>query len=176
MSAHAILRARTAADHATTDAAFSRFDLGDRESYVLFLLAHGRVLPAIEEALAREPSLPAWRPRAGHLAEDLKFFGRDLPAPLRLEPAPGPAESLGLLYVMEGSRLGGRVLLGRVAPDFSALYLAATHRPGEWRAFTTRLDERAACEPPDWLDRLVAGARLGFQLVSRSASGQPLTT
>jgi heme oxygenase len=176
MSAHAILRARTAADHATTDAAFSRFDLGDRQSYLLFLLAHGRALPAIEEALAREPSLPAWRPRAAFLAEDLKAFGQDLPAPLRLEPAPGPAESLGLLYVMEGSRLGGRVLLGRVAPGFSSHYLAATHEPGEWRAFTARLDERGAREGPDWLDRLVAGARLGFQLASRAATGPPLTT
>jgi heme oxygenase len=170
MSAHAILRARTAAEHATTDAAFSRFDLGDRESYVLFLLAHGRVLPAIEAALACEPSLPQWRPRSAHLAEDLQSFGRDLPDPLTLDPVSGAAESLGLLYVMEGSRLGGRILLGRVAPDFSALYLAATHQPGEWRAFTELLDERASREPPDWLERLVAGARFGFQLVLRSAT------
>ena len=169
MSAHAILKARTAAAHATIDADFSRFDLGCRDAYVDFLLAHARVLPAIEIVLAREPGLPQWRQRTGLLAEDLWAFGHDPPDPMIVTGGSGLAEKFGLLYVMEGSRLGGHLLSRRVGRGFSKQFLSAVHLPGEWRAFIEALEDRAEVENGRWLEGAVAGASRGFDLYALSA-------
>jgi heme oxygenase (biliverdin-IX-beta and delta-forming) len=172
MSAHALVKARTAAAHARVDAAFGRFDLGRRESYVRFLQAHGRVLPAVEAALGQgelPDSLPDWRLRTAFLERDLAAFGHTLPLPIANVLPQGVAECFGLLYVLEGSRLGGRLLLRRVGAGFSAQYLSATHKPGEWRAFTRVLDARAAAEDGEWIETMVAGALHGFALYGAAA-------
>lgn len=182
VSAHAILKARTAAAHAAIDADFSRFDLGCRDAYVRFLLAHARVLPAIEGILAREPGLPQWRRRTDLLLEDLRASGRDLPDPIIETRSLDLAEKFGLLYVVEGSRLGGRLLSRRVGRGFSKRFLSAAHLPGEWRALITALEGRAGVENGPWLEGVVAGASRGFDLyalsalqeLSRSPSGRRL--
>jgi heme oxygenase len=46
-----IVKAHTAAAHCMIDAARSRFDLVERDSYIKFLQAHARVRPAIEVVL-----------------------------------------------------------------------------------------------------------------------------
>lgn len=79
MTAHIILRARTAAAHATIDAAFSQFDLCDRDSYTGFLRAHARVVPAIEAVLT-DAELPLWRAPTILLQKDLEALGRYLPS------------------------------------------------------------------------------------------------
>jgi heme oxygenase (biliverdin-IX-beta and delta-forming) len=168
MSAHAIVKARTAAAHARVDAAFGRFDLGRRESYVRFLQAHGRVVPAVEAALG-QGGLPQWRPRTGCLQSDLAACAHTLPLPIADVLPQDDAERFGLLYVLEGSRLGGRLLLRRVGPGFPARYLAAIHRPGEWRAFTRALDARAAAGDGAWVESMVAGALHGFALYGAAA-------
>jgi heme oxygenase (biliverdin-IX-beta and delta-forming) len=172
MSAHARLKARTAAAHARVDAAFGRFDLGRRESYVRFLQAHGRVVPAVEAALGQGgplDGLPDWRLRTGCLESDLAAFGHTLPLPIADVLPQGSGERFGLLYVLEGSRLGGRLLLRRVGAGFPARYLAAVHQPGEWRAFTRALDDRAAAEDGAWVEAMVAGALHGFALYGAAA-------
>jgi heme oxygenase len=56
------------------------------------------------------------------------------------------AELLGALYVLEGSGLGARVIIGRIphlglSRDFGARHLyAQAGSPGAWRDFTTLLD------------------------------------
>jgi heme oxygenase (biliverdin-IX-beta and delta-forming) len=169
MSAHAVLRATTAGQHALIDVALSRFDLTDRNSYVKFLLAHAAVLPPIEKALAADSSLPPWRARTEALKLDLASFGHGMPPPLSIEMS-SLAEKFGLLYVIEGSRLGGRLLLSRVAPAFSSNYLGAIHEPGEWRAFIDALEERASAEHSGWLDCVAVGAGRGFQLYAESVA------
>lgn len=172
MSAHAIVKARTVAAHNRVDAAFGRFDLGRRASYVRFLRAHGRVVPAVEAALRQDglPNwLPNWRPRTAFLESDLAAFGEKLPLPIASVLPSGAAERFGLLYVLKGSRLGGRLLLRRVGAGFSAQYLSATHKPGEWRAFTRALDARAAAEDGEWVEAMVAGALHGFALYGAAA-------
>lgn len=126
------------------------------------------MLPAIEATL-RDPSLPRWRPRTGCLRRDLDAFGLDLPRPLALGTAPSPAAQFGLLYVIEGSRLGARLSLRRIDPGFSARYLSAAHAPGEWRAFTRALDARAAAEDAAWLEGALAGALHGFRIYAAAA-------
>jgi heme oxygenase len=168
MSAHGILKDHTAAAHAVVDAAFSHFDLRERESYVSFLLAHARVLPVIEGALIDERCLPLWQPRASLLMRDLDTFGCRPPGSLFFAEIKPLAEKIGLLYVLEGSRLGGRVLLGRVGTGFSSDFLSATHKPGEWRRFLQTLNELAEVENEAWLKGVLAGARHGFQLYIRS--------
>ena len=168
IAGHASLKARTGHAHDAVDSLFSRFDLGERESYVSFLLAHARVLPGIEAAL-RHDCLPPWQPRTGHLAHDLGAFGCGLPVPMEVRAGPGLARQTGLLYVIEGSRLGGRLLLGRVRPGFSAEFLTAVHEPGAWRAFTRALDARAGLEGPAWLEDVLGGALHGFELYGAAA-------
>jgi heme oxygenase len=170
MSAHAIVRSRTAAAHSMIDTAFSRFNLGDRRSYVTFLQAHARVVPTIEAVLGDETHLPPWRPRTALLARDLDAFGYRLPKPVAQSETWSLAAKFGLLYVLEGARLGTRLLLRRAGAGFSSHYLGAAHEPGEWRAFTEALNGRAEQENAAWLEAVVAGARNGFRLYASSAS------
>jgi heme oxygenase len=176
VSAHAILKVRTASDHAEVDAAFSRFDLADRVSYQAFLQSHAAALPAIERVLAAEPLLPPWRPRTEALRRDLRALGAVFPDATSACVATRVAEKYGLLYVLEGSRLGGRLLQARVGPGFPADYLGATHLQGEWHAFLEALDSRSAQEGPAWLEDLVLGARLGFNLFARSVQAVAAST
>ena len=167
---HAVLRARTAVAHAEVDAAFSRFDLNDRRSYVGFLLAHARALSAVETELGREPLLPRWRPRYALLLRDLDTLGVPAPPPVDVDDGRSPAELLGMLYVVEGSRLGGHVLAGRVHPDFPAQYLSAAHGKGEWRLFTRQLDAFGDTRDRLWLESVVAGANQAFRRYAMSAA------
>jgi heme oxygenase len=89
----------------------------DRAGYAELL---GRMLgfhAAMEGVLAAGPPLACFgldlaaRRRAHLLRADLAFLGRAAPAAAAPVPAPGNAsEALGMLYVTEGSTLGGRHL------------------------------------------------------------------
>lgn len=168
VSSHAILKARTAAAHLAVEADFSRFDLGCRESYISFLLTHARVLPAAEGILAKEIGLPQWRQRTDLIGEDLRGFGYMLPEPENISEALDQPEKFGLLYVLEGSRLGGHVLSRRVGRDFPKQFLSAVHMPGEWLAFKMALESRAEVEDGNWLEGVIAGANRGVELYALS--------
>jgi heme oxygenase len=170
MSAHATLKARTAANHSVIDAMYSRFDLEDRNSYINFLHAHSAALVPIEAVLGHGSDLPPWRPRAALLAQDLKAFGVRPSKPRATWESIGLAEKFGLLYVLEGSRFGSRLLLRQVGLGYSSRYLAATLKLEEWRAFTEALETRARAENADWLEGVVSGANRGFQLFKLSAA------
>lgn len=171
MSARAALRAATAAKHAAVDAIFSRFDLTDSRSYVRFLVAHARVLPAIELRLAGFEELPPFAPRTEALRADLAALGLAMPEPLDFPPPQSRAAALGALYVIEGSRLGGVMLARLVSPDLPRAYLSAGHAAGAWRAFSERLDDE--CGGIERLRQAIAGAEAAFDLYARAAADAP---
>lgn len=91
-----------------------------------------------------------------------------LPRQRELPPLGSVAERFGVAYVVEGSQLGGQVLLRRLAPRLSPLparFLEGYGAAGgqRWRAFVaelgSQLGERAE------LERAAESARCTFELV-----------
>lgn len=176
IAAHAMLREATADKHQQVDAAFARFDLGDRRSYPGFVRAHARVLSAIEPAFAKAPAgFPRFRTRLDCLASDLADLQTPWPEPMPLNGLFGPAALLGMLYVTEGSRLGGGILASRVGRSMPSRYLGAVHAKGEWRALLFMLDAAALDQSQRWRDDMIDGARRTFDMYMHSASVEGLT-
>ena len=168
MSVRAALRAATTPQHEIVDAIYGKYDLSDRDSYGEFLSAHGRALPAIESALRHRAALPGFELRTALIENDLTALGRSLPPPLHFAAPQSNAAALGMLYVTEGSRLGGALLARRVPTDLPCTYLSATHGPGQWRAFGEMLDR--AYEGPTWLNDAIAAANRTFGLYAEAAT------
>ena len=95
--------------------------------------------------------------------------GSAAPQPAAAPEAPPPVgslgEALGLLYVLEGSTLGGKVIRRQVEAsggDMAGLTFLDPYgaQAGErWRSFLAVLDRAAGAEP----EGAVAGARAGFR-------------
>ncbi len=124
------LRAATAPLHADLDRALeARGDFRSLAGYRRYLAAMYRFRAPIEVRVARTPwpvSFGAWRPVAiaGALASDLadlQVTGAVIEQPAGDAPRLGAL--LGILYVLEGSALGARFLLG----DALVLGLTPTH-------------------------------------------------
>ncbi|MDT8759475.1 biliverdin-producing heme oxygenase [Sphingomonas psychrotolerans] len=186
-SVHRALRTGTAEAHDRVDAAFAAFDLTDRESYAAFLRAHAEVLLPLEDMLPGERILGDWeaRKRGALLKEDLAF----LPKPVRPEPVEGhlsasaahggeaPFDKLranddlaalaGALYVLEGSRLGGRFLSRQLPREFPRAYLDADQAPEKWRNLLDRLE--TIIYQPAALQSALAAAHQVFAAFERSA-------
>jgi heme oxygenase (biliverdin-IX-beta and delta-forming) len=157
---HKSLRDGTAAAHDRVDAAFAGFDLTDRQSYAAFLRAHADVVWPLEASLAGAQITPDWedRKRGALLKEDIAF----LPSPVRPQPVEGPlfasdkldgaptfdrlgangdlSAIAGALYVLEGSRLGGRFLARQLPAGFPRAYLDSNQPPEKWRTLLDRID------------------------------------
>lgn len=170
----ALLRAATLTAHEQVDARFSRFDLTTLAGYRVFLSAHWSVLPALEATLSLAGAatlLSDWplRLRASALAADLAAVGKIAVPADNIDPEPitRPA-MLGMLYVLEGSRLGGAVLARRVAASPDARCREATRylRHGErrrfWPSFVAMFD--ALPLVADHIDEVITGARAAFDL------------
>ncbi len=178
------LREITARAHQRVDAAFSHLDLADPAGYRRFLHAHGTILPECERVLAESGAadlIADWpnRIRAPALAEDIAATGGHRPQSIaRLEPL-SPPGVLGMMYVLEGSRLGGAILAKRVRdnnPD--PLCRAATryllHGEGLrlWPSFVRVLDSAPGLQ--DDPDAVIAAALATFDLFEAAATGIPL--
>jgi len=151
------LRALTREAHVEVDSLLSRFDLAHPAGYRAFLRVHAAVLPACEAQLAASGAadlVPDWpqRVRSPALAADLADIGgAPLPA---VEPGPrlDAAAALGVMYVLEGSRLGGAVLARRVDANPDAACRGATrylrHGAGQrlWPTFVATLDAPGAVQ------------------------------
>ena len=144
--AHRALRDGTREAHETLDALFGGFRLDQRESYARFLAAHAEALLPIEAALDTADVaalIEDWpqRRRGALVRQDLASLGQPLPTPRDPPPVLDSTGAIaGMLYVIEGSRLGGRLLARSVADGLPTGYLDADQPSGNWRRLLTRLD------------------------------------
>lgn len=166
MTGHLALRAATQDDHAVVDGLFSRFDLASRKGYAGFLRAQAAALLPIERALdaaEAEKAVPDWpaRRRGALLIADLAELGEDADDAVDALPLPSPAAIVGAVYVLEGSRLGGKLLRQRLPEAHPAAFLTAPAAPGAWRGFLDGLVEPLSAE--DDLAQAVDAARTVFR-------------
>ncbi|AVQ04064.1 heme oxygenase [Caulobacter segnis] len=165
------LRAATSSDHAALDAMAAALDFESVSGYGRFLSASAAALTPLELALELA-GVEAWigdwpeRSRRATLARDLAAMGLPSP-PITVPSTPSRAFGVGLLYVLEGSRLGARFLARRVrraGPDLPIGYLTHGDDADLWRSFLAWLEG----QPRVGLrtDEAIAGARYGFQCFS----------
>jgi heme oxygenase len=170
-SARHLLREATADLHREIDERFSGPFGTDRTAYQAFLGALARAVLPLEAALEAGgvgALLPDWtaRRRSPALAADISALGLDLPASAGLTEIRGEPLQFGTLYVLEGSRLGAKLLLRRVLGHPDPVVRGATHYLSHgadrdlWRPFVDRLEASDAVR--DAPDQVIAGARSAF--------------
>jgi heme oxygenase (biliverdin-IX-beta and delta-forming) len=169
------IREATRQSHARLDAAMNQVDLGRRRNYADFLRGQAEALFPLEAALEENgisELLPDWeqRRRSPALEHDLAALDTGVdPLPMPVLNRGGndcSPEMLGIMYVLEGSRMGARVILARIAeaPDSEILGATAFLRHGFgrrfWPTFLDRLEHNlpARANPA----RAIAGAQLAF--------------
>ena len=86
--------------------------LSDYQSLLALLYRfYAGVEPNLCSALVSQPFRQIYRPRRELIATDLKILGCALPTPCHLRlPIDSPAQILGIIYVIEGSALGGQII------------------------------------------------------------------
>lgn len=155
MTMHNFLRTNTRQWHDRVDQAFTQFDLTTLSGYGTFLKVHCRAIERCESDLADwnvAERFPGWMGamRMPALLADLDQLSLSRPPPLNSLPgaasprAVSDAELVGMMYVLEGSRLGGRVLAKCVRQSSDARCRSATaylnHDGGvSWQSFLGRL-------------------------------------
>lgn len=153
---------------------------GRRDVVARFHDFHAALEAAAAPWLADLPDLDfEARRRTPLLRRDLAALGVDLdPARPRDVPAPASiAEALGLLYVLEGSALGGRVIRRAVEAaggDLTGLSHVDPYgeRIGErWRSFLSVLERRTATSAQ--AQAAVDGAVSGFRFAAASLHREP---
>lgn len=189
----AALRAGTRESHDRIESALALDRLGDdargigRYGRVLqaFALFQRHWQPRMRAALP--PSLAHWlvaSPREAWLAQDLAALGLPWPDTALPDPTagltlPDTVTALASLYVLEGSALGGQVIvraLARQAPRVAATANRYFHGQGErtgahWRGFCAVLDAQTP-QGPDAaaaMARAVAAANATFNALLASA-------
>ena len=146
------LRQATAPLHEQADTAFSGFAFEHPGDYRQFLRAHCRVLSAAEIALENAgiaELLDDWprRVRRHVLLADLAELGSNPPVALEVPELSDIACCWGVAYVLEGSRLGGRVLARRIRetnPTAPVRYLEHGDVARLWPTFLARLEHAAS--------------------------------
>lgn len=142
------LKAGTRSAHERLDAHASRLDLSDRADYLAFLCWHGTLVPELEAHLAGNgiaEVVADWpeRRRTAALAADLAALGASGgPRTDIVLPATRPA-LVGIAYVLEGSRLGGAMLVRAVAPALRGVataYLDHGAGHGLWPRFVATIN------------------------------------
>lgn len=164
-AAHRRLREATGAAHARVDALFSRFDLARRDDYAGLLAAHAEALLPVEALLDQagaDAIIADWpqRRRASILQVDLDALGIPLPAPKTDDSAPSDAAMAGMLYVLEGSRMGGRFLARLVPDSWPRAYLGSHQPPHMWSELLEKID--ALLYEPESLEVAVTAANQTF--------------
>ena len=154
-----------------------------RESYTAYLLEIYALFVDLETTLATLP----WRTisfdlderrKAPLLEKDLRFFGLDPAAahppamPLRLESL---AAGFGCQYVLEGSTLGGQMILAGlekrgIGPDSGAAFFACYRErtPAMWKSFKEAAT--AWCADEERVAEAIDAARCTFVFYQRGVS------
>ncbi|WP_343343024.1 biliverdin-producing heme oxygenase [Sphingomicrobium sp. XHP0239] len=172
MSVRFALRDGTHDKHQALDARFAALDLSNRADYVHFLKAQAAALLPLEATLDHAGAAQLLDDWPGHrrgaaLVADLDALGERIPTPVRVPSFLGPPDILGALYVLEGSRLGGKMLVKQVPDALPTAFLS--HRPPlAWRDFVALLEQNLASP----VDRAVAlrAAEAAFDVFSDAAS------
>lgn len=159
---HDLLRAATAGHHRRVDAVFAAATLGDAASYGAFLRAQAAAHLPVEAALTAAgiaAIVPDWtaRQRRAPLCADLAALGLDVPPPAGSIVLDSDAASLGALYVLEGSRLGGTLLRRSVASGLPASFLGGGDSAA-WRGLLALIDDRLTTAPHRHAAIAAAGA------------------
>lgn len=178
-TARAFLKRATATSHEAVEAAFAPLDLSTLHGLRAFLSAQLIAVSAIEDELeARSVGriVSDWpeRRRKASLIADLAVLDV-APAKTSTTPSAGPVldsrgRQIGALYVLEGSRLGGRLLARTVesSPDervrAAGSFLRHQAKPGAWQAFLALLEQ---ADVPR--DDLLSGSLDAFALFERVA-------
>jgi heme oxygenase len=175
------LRGATDHLHRDLDRIVASFKLTDVAHYRRFLQASAATLIAIEQLLESAgvaQLLPDWaqRTRREPILADLQSLGAQA-QPLALRrTAPTSAEVFGILYVLEGSRLGAQVLLEQVLASSdervhnASAYLRHGHgqdQPNLWRSFLQQLETHEAADDQT---QTVSGAVYAFTMFIRAFS------
>lgn len=158
------LRAATADDHCRTEDSFAASLAAFPDSYAAFLEAHARAFPAIGRALSAGLAWQPWLTRWHALESDLAGLDRNPPQALKAAPAVSRAEAIGMAYVLEGSRLGGTVILQRVPAGLPTAYLRGGKDRAPWRHLLALLE---TVDPSDEL-AAIAGARAAFRIFRKA--------
>ncbi|MGQ2908624.1 MAG: biliverdin-producing heme oxygenase [Aliihoeflea sp.] len=167
------LREATRDLHHELDTAISQLDLGEPDDYAAFLRIHAAALLPLEVALeaggvaSRFAAWPRHR-RSEALKADLRACGIGPEYSETLAPIESTEAQMGVLYVLEGSRLGGR-LLARQAAGQEGRNAFLLHGAGLplWQDFLSQL-ERLPDEDAT-RDGLANGACMAFTLYGRAA-------
>jgi len=173
------LRGATDHLHRDLDRLLGCFKLGEPAHYRRFLQASAATLIAIEQLLESAgvaQLLPDWaeRTRREPILDDLlNLDSRVQPLALR-RTAPTPAEVFGILYVLEGLRVGARALLDQVlaSADETVRSTSAYLRHGQaelnlWGSFLEQLESHEAADDQT---QTVSGAVYAFTMFIRAFS------
>jgi heme oxygenase len=166
------LRAETRREHDEAERTLdlSHF-LATRASYLDLLQRMFVALLPLEEQIAQ---LQVWErlglgkrssPRAERLVADLRFFGvapRDVPLPASVS-LDGFDEGVGATYVVEGSRLGGKIIAREAArtlglSDGGLTFFSSDSAAVDWATFRRAIDAQVGVPPVAAL----RGARAAF--------------
>ncbi|WP_158284753.1 biliverdin-producing heme oxygenase [Oricola cellulosilytica] len=147
-SARTLLKATTRDLHERVDARFSMSGDSTRDGYRNMLLAHARILPPLEEKLARSlhvRSIPHMdsRWRSSHLREDLRALNCEVPTPMNMSFDDAAPSVAGIMYVLEGSRIGSGFLLKQVlrnTQEMPVAFLSHGREQKLWPSFVAWLD------------------------------------
>lgn len=142
--AHEALRTATADCHRRVDQIYSTARLSDRLAYGNFLRAQAAACLPLEASLERAGVagvVEDWpeRVRGPLILADLAELEIEKPALAEAPAMTSAPAMLGALYVLEGSRLGAKLLKRSVPANFPAAFLAGT-RSLSWRSFLARID------------------------------------
>lgn len=174
-SRRSLLRNATDEMHRELDDDVAQFDLTDPAAYRMFLEATARPLFALEQMLetgAVDRLLGDWgrRSRSNALRADLAQFDTQIAAFDLRRSTPTCAEMFGMLYVLEGSRLGARFLERRIATARDArIQRGSTYlRSNDTRAWPSFLEELESTTQVADAGEMVAGAHYAFALFIKS--------
>lgn len=149
----------------------------ERTAYAAALRGLGGAVQALERALGQcsatiDLADSGWTPRLHLLLDDLCELGESPALPIAPPPALGSiAEVAGVLYVLEGSRLGGHVLARSMAnqpggpyPHTFFLGGSPAHPSARWNAWLTWAERKV---PHSGWDDAATAARNAFALFRR---------